>query len=420
MLPRHTLLALSLLIALGTVAHGRAPYYSNGYSQSQYDSNRGDGRYGHRDGISYGGYGNSNADADGYGRPALDIGVPASQPPVCRGDVTVTEGLIIDIRLSDELGADLLSGVNEQSFESCVSRCCMTSGCDMAVFKRYGLSSSKKNCYLVQCGKPENCKMVRQEGFATATLSTAGTFGGKDGAGLDHVDQPSPGGEDQLQPPVRPTLPLTRTTTPPTEDRATEQPLATAPKETTQTPASATSTPATTSDGTEASPPGETQPPPGSELLSDVGPTEERTTLPNTTNSAGPDSETTSPDSVPVSDPTESDDGNKEIKTDGDSSEVTDDKNGTTTTGEDSSKTDEDPLKEQRPVISSSKGSGSDRDICGESGCNGASIIPVAVIGAISVVMLVVVIAVVLRKVVAIRRRRKFRNVDYLINGMYT
>lgn len=117
MLPRHTLLALSLLIALGTVAHGRAPYYSNGYSQSQYDSNRGDGRYGHRDGISYGGYGNSNADADGYGRPALDIGVPASQPPVCRGDVTVTEGLIIDIRLSDELGADLLSGVNEQSFE---------------------------------------------------------------------------------------------------------------------------------------------------------------------------------------------------------------------------------------------------------------------------------------------------------------
>ena len=111
------LLVLSLLIALGTVVLARVPYYSNAYSQSQYDSNRGDGRYGNREGNGYanGEYGNGYGNS--YGRPSLEIGVPASQPPSCRDDVTVTEGLIIDIRASDELGAILLDGVNEQSFE---------------------------------------------------------------------------------------------------------------------------------------------------------------------------------------------------------------------------------------------------------------------------------------------------------------
>ena len=150
--------------------------------------------------------------------------------------------------------------------------------------------------------------------------------------------------------------------------------------------------------------------------------------MPDITSPGGSDSVATAtgPSLVPESDqdPTESDGGDGEESKgdddDDDSSEVSDGATGGST-GEDSDKAEEDPVKNQRPVITSSKGKGSGgRDVCGESGCNGASIIPVAVIGAISVVMLVVVVAIVLRKVVAIRRRRKFRNVDYLINGMYT
>ena len=152
-----------------------------------------------------------------------------------------------------------------------------------------------------------------------------------------------------------------------------------------------------------------------SESPSDLDLTQESVTMPTAIDTGGSDSIATDPNLVPESDqaPTDGDEGDETSESD-DSSESASGNN----TGKDSSEA-VNQGNQQRPVISKDKGSGS-RDVCGESGCNGGGVIPVAVIGAISVVMLVVVVAIVLRRVVAIRRRRKFRNVDYLINGMYT
>ena len=58
------------------------------------------------------------------------------------------------------------------------------------------------------------------------------------------------------------------------------------------------------------------------------------------------------------------------------------------------------------------------KDSCEE--CNGSGIVAVIVIGAIFVVIIIVLAAIIFKRVADERRRKKFRNVDYLINGMYT
>ena len=67
-----------------------------------------------------------------------------------------------------------------------------------------------------------------------------------------------------------------------------------------------------------------------------------------------------------------------------------------------------------------SQDGGGVRDECGRHGCDGSGLIAIAVVGSVCFVIIVLVVAVLLRKVVSDSRRRRFNNVDYLINGMYT
>jgi len=59
-------------------------------------------------------------------------------------------------------------------------------------------------------------------------------------------------------------------------------------------------------------------------------------------------------------------------------------------------------------------------DDCSQDGCDGGGVIAVAVVGSICFLIIVVVVAVVLKRIASDKRKKRFRNVDYLINGMYT
>ncbi len=67
-----------------------------------------------------------------------------------------------------------------------------------------------------------------------------------------------------------------------------------------------------------------------------------------------------------------------------------------------------------------STGDGSDDDVCSQNGCDGSGIVAVVVVAVVCFAIVVVVVAIMVKKAVDERRKRKFRNVDYLINGMYT
>lgn len=59
-------------------------------------------------------------------------------------------------------------------------------------------------------------------------------------------------------------------------------------------------------------------------------------------------------------------------------------------------------------------------DECSKYGCDGSGMVAVVVVAVVCFAIVLVVVAIMLKKVVDYRRKRKFRNVDYLINGMYT
>ena len=59
-------------------------------------------------------------------------------------------------------------------------------------------------------------------------------------------------------------------------------------------------------------------------------------------------------------------------------------------------------------------------DECSLDGCDGSGVIVVAVVGSICVMIIMVVIIVIMKRVLNDKRKKRFRNVDYLINGMYT
>ncbi len=75
-------------------------------------------------------------------------------------------------------------------------------------------------------------------------------------------------------------------------------------------------------------------------------------------------------------------------------------------------KQDQDKKESDSPVVKNK--------VCGAYGCDGSGIVAVVVVAAICIAIIIVVGAILLKKVVNERRRKKFRNVDYLINGMYT
>jgi hypothetical protein len=78
--------------------------------------------------------------------------------------------IIIDIHESISRGAELLDGVWSRSMDACVTGCCDTRGCDLALFKNEGASKTGKNCYYVHCGLLNNCVMVEHSSFTTITF----------------------------------------------------------------------------------------------------------------------------------------------------------------------------------------------------------------------------------------------------------
>lgn len=76
--------------------------------------------------------------------------------------------------------------------------------------------------------------------------------------------------------------------------------------------------------------------------------------------------------------------------------------------------------KSARPSLNKEDLSKAVQDECGRYGCDGSGIVAVVVVGVICFAVVLVVVAILIKKVVDERRKKKFRNVDYLINGMYT
>ena len=59
-------------------------------------------------------------------------------------------------------------------------------------------------------------------------------------------------------------------------------------------------------------------------------------------------------------------------------------------------------------------------DECAKNGCAGGGLIAVSIIGTVLIIVLLVVAVVVTARIYKLKTRRQYRNVDYLINGMYT
>lgn len=79
-------------------------------------------------------------------------------------------GYIIDIHESMSKGAELLDGVLANSLATCMSGCCKTRGCDLALYKNEGVSNTGKNCYYVQCGVLDNCVLVKHSAFTSVSF----------------------------------------------------------------------------------------------------------------------------------------------------------------------------------------------------------------------------------------------------------
>lgn len=79
-------------------------------------------------------------------------------------------GYIIDIHESMSKGAELLDGVWAESLATCMSGCCKTKGCDLALYKNEGASKTGKNCYYVQCGVLDNCVLVEHTSFTSVSF----------------------------------------------------------------------------------------------------------------------------------------------------------------------------------------------------------------------------------------------------------
>ena len=104
------------------------------------------------------------------------------------------------------------------------------------------------------------------------------------------------------------------------------------------------------------------------------------------------------------------------------SSEVDVVKNSTVSSGSDSGKSGAGAVVDKGSVVVAPSGDegGEQEDVCGRYGCDGSGIVAVVVVAVICFAIVLVVVAIMVKKAVDQRRKRKFRNVDYLINGMYT
>lgn len=271
------------------------------------------------------------------------------------------KGKIIDVHKSLDLGATLLDGSWAPTRDQCASQCCHKTGCDLALYKNEGLSQSGKNCYYIKCGSLDKCVMVNHSGFTSIQLQSEYSYGVVKGDSPNRVGSNSDVSERTGHVPPSSAVPAPSTKAPPTVD----------------TPTQPTTQDSLSSNGVQPVAPsksdsGTNQLPSQKKVESDHGSTE----APPTTN--------------PAADLTEK------------SGEIIDSKSA---------------LGQGKGQIGTVNGGKID---CGKHGCDGSGVIAIAVVGSICFVIIVLVVTVLLRKVINDNRRRRFKNVDYLINGMYT
>lgn len=92
-------------------------------------------------------------------------------------------GRIIRVKESVSLGARFLDSLTTETEYDCLSSCCATVSCDLAVYRRPRLDG-KSNCYLFVCGTPTLCVFAPHLAYNTSErlsrgldlLPTAGTF----------------------------------------------------------------------------------------------------------------------------------------------------------------------------------------------------------------------------------------------------
>jgi hypothetical protein len=298
----------------------------------------------------------------------------------CGKDLYISSNKIIDIQTSVQFGAQLLDGVYSYSFDSCVDACCSYEGCDLALYKVNGESETGKTCYFVHCGLLEHCQMVSNDGFKSGFLIQKPNNGDilDDHSTKQNPDESS---SSTTEPPETSSSP---SATPTTQTTPTEPDVIST--ETTEGPDS-TTVPVTEThskpNGTEkpATKEGKTTPTTDTPTQSS---SEENISSPVATSNTPPSSSEPSTDSAPQP-------------------------SGATNT---SKVAIDNATRAQKKA--------DNYDKCAKDGCAGSGLIAVSIIGTLIIIVLLVVAVVIGRRVYKLKTRRQYRNVDYLINGMYT
>ncbi|ERL86783.1 hypothetical protein D910_04189 [Dendroctonus ponderosae] len=86
----------------------------------------------------------------------------------CIANFNVHKDKIIRTHDSQNMGARYLNEADLGSREECLRLCCETDDCDVFVFQQ-----SAGNCYLFQCGPPEDfkCKFTQHVNYSSAVLA---------------------------------------------------------------------------------------------------------------------------------------------------------------------------------------------------------------------------------------------------------
>ena len=95
----------------------------------------------------------------------LSISFDTVHSSYCQGRPRICKNAIIDIKLSKDLGAKLLRGLKVDEYRSCMEQCCQEESCDLAIYRKEGLSQIGHNCYFVSCGKYSNCQLIGHSNF---------------------------------------------------------------------------------------------------------------------------------------------------------------------------------------------------------------------------------------------------------------
>lgn len=291
----------------------------------------------------------------------------------CPSTAITKQSYIVDIKVSVNHGARLLTGAWSDSPEDCLSRCCQNQKCDLSSYRSDGvLSDSGHNCYLVHCGRRANCVMAAHDQFTSFVLDK-------------HVD--SEGASDSEEVNSIHNIHNTETHTSGREHSITDTPDAKPPPVNKVTPSPVSMNHSSISSISSSSSVS------SSSSISSITPTS--TIKSSTMIEHGEELHTViAASGVP----------------------------GTTTTATDvdAASTTAVARPPDAVVVTDQEANG-----CGSSqGCHDdkdlAGIIAVAALGGVAFIAVFFVSIVVIKRILDNKKQKQFRNVDYLINGMYS